>query len=86
MNSYLGICAGASTITTVTIENNDQEAVVKDVKSKPHDGNPRDVLSELLAEIKENKMNEKLKILISALFAVAGVSFLAWTIYDTFFK
>jgi len=31
-------------------------------------------------------MNEKLKILISALFAVAGVSFLAWTIYDTFFK
>jgi len=32
------------------------------------------------------EMNEKLKILISALFAVAGVSFLAWTIYDVFFK
>jgi activator of 2-hydroxyglutaryl-CoA dehydratase len=57
MNSYLGICAGASTITTVTIENNDQEAVVKDVKSKPHDGNPRDVLSELLAEIKAEKFD-----------------------------
>jgi len=36
--------------------------------------------------IKENRMNEKLKILISALFAVAGASFLAWTIYDVFFK
>ncbi len=39
-----------------------------------------------LAQIKENRMNEKLKILISALFAVAGTSFLAWTIYDVFFK
>ena len=36
--------------------------------------------------IKVNRMNEKLKILISALFAVAGTSFLAWTIYDVFFK
>ena len=34
----------------------------------------------------ENKMNEKLKLVLSALFMVAGVSFLAWTIYDTFFK
>ena len=39
-----------------------------------------------LAQIKENRMNEKLKILFSALFMVAGLSFLAWTIYDVFFK
>jgi len=31
-------------------------------------------------------MNEKLKIVFSALFMVAGVLFLALTIYDTFFK
>jgi len=31
-------------------------------------------------------MNEKLKIVFAALFMVAGSSFLAWTIYDTFFK
>ena len=39
-----------------------------------------------LAQIKENRMNEKLKIVFAALFMVAGASFLAWTIYDTFFK
>jgi len=39
-----------------------------------------------LAQIKDNRMNEKLKILFSALFMVAGLSFLAWTIYDVFFK
>ena len=39
-----------------------------------------------LAQIKENRMNEKLKIVFAALFMVAGASFLAWTIYNTFFK
>ena len=39
-----------------------------------------------LAQIKENRMNEKLKILFSALFMAAGISFLAWTIYDVFFN
>ena len=39
-----------------------------------------------LGQIKENKMNEKLKLVLPALFMVAGVSFLAWTIYDTFIK
>jgi len=31
-------------------------------------------------------MNDKLKILFSALFMLAGLSFLLWTIYDVFFK
>jgi len=31
-------------------------------------------------------MNEKLKLVLPALFMVAGVSYLAWTIYDVFFK
>ncbi|SVC74120.1 uncharacterized protein METZ01_LOCUS326974 [marine metagenome] len=34
----------------------------------------------------ENKMNEKLKLVKGALIFVAGASFLAWTIYDVFFK
>jgi len=39
-----------------------------------------------LGQIKDNKMNEKLKLVLAALFAVAGASFLAWTIYDVFLK
>ena len=35
---------------------------------------------------KEDRMNKKLNLVFSAIFMVAGVSFLAWTIYDTFFK
>jgi hypothetical protein len=31
-------------------------------------------------------MNKKLNLALSAIFMVAGVSFLVWTIYDTFFK
>ena len=31
-------------------------------------------------------MNDKLKLVFPALFMLVGVSFLAWTIYDTFFK
>ena len=31
-------------------------------------------------------MNDKLKLVFPALFMLAGISFLAWTIYDTFFK
>ena len=31
-------------------------------------------------------MNKKLNLALSAMFMAAGVSFLVWTIYDTFFK
>tara|TARA_Y100000741_G_scaffold170526_1_gene129192 strand:+ start:1534 stop:1668 length:135 start_codon:yes stop_codon:yes gene_type:complete len=34
--------------------------------------------------LEREKMNDKLKILFSALFMLAGLSFLVWTIYDVF--
>ncbi len=40
---------------------------------------------ELIFPTKE-EMDKKLNLVLSALFMVAGVSFLAWTIYDVFFK
>ncbi len=51
MQQYLGICAGASTITSVNLVKNGQGTIVKDVFTKPHDGNPREVITTLLNEI-----------------------------------
>ncbi|MCH7763981.1 MAG: activase [Candidatus Marinimicrobia bacterium] len=47
---YLGICAGASTITSVSLEKNGQGFTIKNIYSKPHEGNPRDVITQLLSE------------------------------------
>jgi activator of 2-hydroxyglutaryl-CoA dehydratase len=54
---YLGICAGASTITSVNLEKNGQGFIIKDIHSKPHEGNPRAVISQLLSKIDPEKFD-----------------------------
>jgi len=50
MNRFLGLCAGASTITSVTLEKNGSDIQIVNVFNKPHDGNPRQVITDLLGE------------------------------------
>ncbi len=46
----LGICCGASTITMVEVDGNEQTPRVADVVSRAHEGNPKRVVADLLAE------------------------------------
>ena len=57
MQHYLGICTGASTITYVDLEKNGQGMAIKNIYSKPHEGNPREVITHLLSEINHNKFD-----------------------------
>ena len=57
MQQYLGICAGASTITSVNLSRNGQGTSVGDVFSKPHEGNPREVITNLLNNIDTDKFD-----------------------------
>ncbi|MFQ6613054.1 MAG: acyl-CoA dehydratase activase [Fidelibacterota bacterium] len=51
MAQFLGICTGASTITSVQIEKNGAATGIKHIISKPHDGNPRQIITDLLTNI-----------------------------------
>lgn len=53
----LGICSGAATITLVDIEKNDNGTIINKVISKSHEGNPRDILKELLKSVNLKKFN-----------------------------
>lgn len=44
----LGICCGASTITTVEVERHGGTTQVVHVASKAHEGNPKQVVTDLL--------------------------------------
>ena len=57
MQQYLGICAGASTITSVNLHSNGQGTTIGDVFSKPHEGNPREVITNLLNNIDIDKFD-----------------------------
>ena len=51
MHEYLGICAGASTITSVHLHKNGQGTSIGNIFSKAHEGNPREVITNLLNNI-----------------------------------
>jgi len=48
----LGICCGASTITTVELERTDETVRIVQVISRAHEGNPKQVVRDLLSERK----------------------------------
>ncbi len=48
MDRAIGICAGASTISLVTLEKNGSRPAIQQVTVRPHEGNPHSVLKELL--------------------------------------
>ena len=50
----LGICLGASTVTVVEVLKDNEKIEVKDVFLKAHEGNPKKVLSDRLAQINTN--------------------------------
>ncbi|MFH0916963.1 MAG: acyl-CoA dehydratase activase, partial [bacterium] len=51
MNRAIGICTGASTISLVTLDTNGSRPAIRQVITRPHEGNPREVLNELLESL-----------------------------------
>lgn len=47
----LGLCAGASTITLVEIKQNGTKSIVNKVLSRMHEGNPEQVIKDLLSGV-----------------------------------
>ncbi|MFQ6606131.1 MAG: acyl-CoA dehydratase activase [Fidelibacterota bacterium] len=55
MSQSIGICAGASTITVVVVEKNGQQPEVQQVFSRPHEGNPKQVITDLFQQLDVSK-------------------------------
>jgi predicted CoA-substrate-specific enzyme activase len=57
MANSVGICAGASTITVVVLEENGQKPKIKRVLSQPHEGNPKQVINDLFQQLERERID-----------------------------